>query len=125
MNRPDPVSRLIRVVVLALALGLGMAATASAESAPRGRPHAALAGTVNLNQASEEALELLPGIGPAKAHRIVEWRGKHPFRKIEDVVRVKGIGKKTFARLRPYLAVSGETTLAEKPNEKDLGAEAR
>src|SRR5207237_8224345 len=110
----------VPALALAPIVAPGTAAPALAGSSPR-HGRAALVGTANLNQASEESLELLPGIGPTKAHRIVEWRGKHPFRKIEDLVKVKGIGKKTFARLRPYLAIAGETTLAEKSSEKDAG----
>lgn len=70
---------------------------------------------VNLNQATEDELELLPRIGPTRAHAIVEHRRRHPFRKIEDLIRVKGFGRKTFGKLRPYLRVSGPTTLKKPP----------
>ncbi|MSP59057.1 MAG: helix-hairpin-helix domain-containing protein [Myxococcales bacterium] len=81
---------------------------------PRGRVRTMLHGVVNLNQADEVALELLPGIGPAKAKQILEHRKAHPFRKVEDLTRVKGIGRKTLAKLKPYLAVAGATTLSEE-----------
>jgi competence protein ComEA len=68
-------------------------------------------GTVNINDASAGELEELPGIGPAKARAIVEHRRGHPFHKVDDLVRVKGIGRKTFGRLRPYITVVGPTTL--------------
>ena len=70
-----------------------------------------LEGTVNLNTASEAQLMMLPGVGPATAAKMVVYRDHHAFRRISHVMRIKGIGKKTFARLRPYLAVAGETTL--------------
>jgi competence protein ComEA len=73
------------------------------------------AGVVNLNQARPDELELLPGIGPSKAKRIVEYRTQHPFRKTEELTRVKGIGRKTFGKLRPYLTLQGPTTLKSEP----------
>jgi competence protein ComEA len=68
-------------------------------------------GVVNLNDASEEQLALLPGIGPGKARAISEHRHAHPFRRIDELTKVKGIGRKTFGRLRPYITTVGPTTL--------------
>ncbi len=71
--------------------------------------------TINVNQASASELERLPRVGPKLAERIVSHRSQNgPFRRIEDLMEVKGVGEKTFSLLRPYLAVSGPTTLAEK-----------
>lgn len=81
-------------------------------------PAEAADGVVNLNAASPPELELLPGIGPAKARAICEHRKQHPFKKVEDIVKVKGIGRKTFANLRPYLAVDGPTTLRAPPKKR-------
>lgn len=72
-------------------------------------------GVVNLNEAPPEQLQLLPGVGPSKARAILEHRKAHPFKKVEDLTKIKGIGRKTFTKLRPYLAVSGPTTLSERP----------
>lgn len=68
-------------------------------------------GVVNLNDATEEQLTLLPGIGPGKAKAIVAQRHGHPFRRTDDLTKVKGIGRKTFGRLRPYITTVGATTL--------------
>jgi len=70
-----------------------------------------LRGVVNLNRASERELDLLPGIGPAKAKRIAAWRAAHgPFRRLRDLRRVKGFGRKTVLKLTPYLTLDGPTT---------------
>ena len=68
-------------------------------------------GVVNLNDASEDELTRLPGIGPGKARAIAEHRHTHPFRRVDEMTKVKGIGRKTFGRLRPYITTVGPTTL--------------
>lgn len=70
-------------------------------------------GVVNVNTATAEQLALLPGVGPAVAGRIVEHRTKNGnFKSIEDLMLVKGIGEKSFEKMKPYVATSGSTTLA-------------
>ena len=71
-------------------------------------------GVVNINTASPEQLRLLPRIGPSMARRIVAYRIKRRFRRPREIVRVRGIGRRTYRRLRPYLAVTGPTTLKKK-----------
>lgn len=71
--------------------------------------------TVNVNQASADEIARLPRVGSKLAVRIVTHRSQHgPFKRAEDVMAVKGVGEKMFASLKPYLAVSGSTTLTEK-----------
>jgi competence protein ComEA len=103
----------MRKLLQCLALGAVISASLSAYAARGGasRETPKVQGVVNLNQADFDQLTLLPGVGPTKARRIVEWRAKHPFRRIEELTRVKGFGRKTFARLKAYLAVAGATTL--------------
>ncbi len=72
-----------------------------------------LEGQLNLNTATQEQLELLPGIGPAMAKKIIDFRAAKPFSEPLQVVRIKGIGRKTFEKLKPMLTVKGETTLRE------------
>ena len=84
---------------------------AQAQSRPNTRP----VGVVNLNTASMEQLELLPGIGPSRASRILLFRSLKPFRRVVELSRVKGIGRKTVRRLKVYLTVEGPTTLSRRP----------
>ena len=73
----------------------------------------AVTGKLNLNTATADQLMLLPGVGPSKAERVVAWRGKHgPFKRVQDLRKVKGFGYKTLKRLEPNLDVKGESTLA-------------
>jgi competence protein ComEA len=68
---------------------------------------AAFAGVVNLNTASASDLEALPGIGAKTAARIVEYRQKNgPFKKIEELMNVQGIGEKNFLKLKPQISVA-------------------
>jgi competence protein ComEA len=62
--------------------------------------------TVNLNTASAAELEVLPGIGPAMARRILEYRSRYGrFSSIDQLDQVKGIGPKTLEKLRPLVRV--------------------
>ena len=73
--------------------------------ASRGATH------VNLNLATARELDRLPGIGPSLAERIVHYRRSHgPFTALEDLLLVKGIGPKTFDRLRGLVTVRSETS---------------
>lgn len=69
-----------------------------------------LEGVVNINTASPDELRLLSGVGPARIRNILAYRHKHPFRTVEELARIKGIGRKTVRQLRLHLAVNGPTT---------------
>ncbi|WP_345969890.1 MULTISPECIES: helix-hairpin-helix domain-containing protein [Sulfurimonas] len=60
---------------------------------------------VNLNTATAEELSSLKGIGPATAAKIIEYRKEHRFNSIEDIMNVKGVGEKTFLKLKDELEV--------------------
>jgi len=67
---------------------------------------ASVGAAVDLNRASQAELESLPGIGPVKAEAILAYRRQHgPFRRLEELQRVPGIGPATVNRLRPDLRV--------------------
>jgi len=73
-----------------------------------------VSGTANLNTATAAQLELVPGIGPKAAEQILAFREKHPFKAVDDLTKMKGFKKKRLEKLRPFLSVSGETTLKEE-----------
>ncbi|TPV92509.1 MAG: helix-hairpin-helix domain-containing protein [Myxococcales bacterium FL481] len=85
---------------------------ASDESGSPSSP-SSLSGRLNVNHATSEQWQLLPGIGPSTATKILAYRARYPFKTIEQVMRVKGIGRKTFNRIKAYLTVDGETTLTK------------
>jgi competence protein ComEA len=61
---------------------------------------------VNINTASVTDLEGLPGVGAKTAARIVEYRQKNgPFKKVEELMNVRGLGEKNFLKLKPQLTV--------------------
>ncbi len=63
--------------------------------------------TIDINLSPADSMELIPGIGPALASRIVAYRDSAgPFREVQDIVRVPGIGNKTYERIKPYLKVT-------------------
>jgi competence protein ComEA len=63
-------------------------------------------GKVNINTATAEELDTLPGVGPSIAQRIIDYRTKHgPFQSIEDIKNVKGIGDVTFEKLKDKITV--------------------
>lgn len=73
---------------------------------------------VNINTATKDELTSLPGIGPAKAQAILDYRKAHgPFKTVEELKDVKGIGAKRFEKLKPELAVSGPTTTKSTAGE--------
>lgn len=69
-------------------------------------PPTPVEGPVDLNTATAAALQRLPRIGPKTAARIIAYREAHgPFRRVQDLVRVRGIGPKTLAGLEPLVVV--------------------
>lgn len=103
-------TRMITAVLLMLVLGAGMAA---AQSSSRGSAAAqtTIETPVNLNTATAAQLEALPGVGPATAQRILEYRQKSGgFKKIEELMNVRGIGEASFLKLKSLVSVTPPRT---------------
>lgn len=92
---------------------------------------AALA-AVNLNSATKDELVALPGIGPSKAQAIIDYRTQNgPFRSVDEVRKVRGIGEKLFQQIKPELTIAGSgprASVAQAPArdaKPDAKADAR
>ena len=86
--------------------------TASAQNKAASKPAAATT-VVNLNTATSAQIATLPGIGDKAAERIIEYREKNGgFKKIEELMNVKGIGEKSFLKLKPLVVVPVKTDKA-------------
>lgn len=114
MTRITDMTSVRTALVVCLALAALCALAPAAAAAPPPSSSKALDGVVNLNTATEAQLVMLPRVGEKVARRIIAFREQHgPFQRPEDLMNVQGIGEKVFDRLKPHLAVEGETTLHE------------
>jgi competence protein ComEA len=102
---------MVRCLVVPVALLLLFGAAPPEASAQQAAPAVAQAAAtpstpININTASADQLEGLPGIGAKTATRIVEYRQKNgAFKKVEDLMNIRGIGEKNFLRLKPFITV--------------------
>lgn len=96
------ISTLTRLTFVLALLLAPVWAQAAQEPAAKATPGA----VVNLNSATVEQLETLPGIGPRAAQRILEFRAKNGgFKKVEDLMKIQGIGERSFLKLKPLVTV--------------------
>jgi competence protein ComEA len=113
-----PIAPFVLSLVLFAGAAPGLAAQSTGESPSQG-PMPAAKATINLNTATAEQLQSLPGIGPKTAERVLEYRQKNgPFKKIEELMNVKGIGEKSFLKIKPLI-----TAVPPKPVAGMLGHE--
>lgn len=90
----------------ALLMGVMLVGVSAAGQEKAPKPPASATAPVNLNTASLAQLEALPGVGLKTAERIVEYRQKNGgFKKIEEVMNVRGVGERGFLKLKPLLTV--------------------
>ena len=83
------------------------APTPAARTAPRSAAKGAPAGPININTATATELQALPGVGARTAERIVEYRQKNgPFKKVEELMNVRGVGEKNFLKLKSQITVA-------------------
>ena len=99
--------RNISIVALASLVAILPHAAAAQSKPPAPAAAKPAAGAiVNLNTASTADLQALPGIGAKTAERIVEYRQKNgPFKKVEELMNVRGVCEKNFLKLKPQLTV--------------------
>ena len=106
MSKIVPIRPLLAGLVLALIAAVAGGAHAAAASQPKSGDESS-APQIDLNRATVEELESVPGIGEVMAQRIVDFREQHgPFSRVDDLLKVKGIGEKSLEKLRPYFKVS-------------------
>lgn len=98
-----------RMMMAWLAMSLVLASGSVAVSKEQANP-------VNLNTATTGQLQTLPGIGPKKAGAIISYRSKNgPFKRVDDLVQVKGIGPKTLSKLRPLVTIGTKRLSDQSP----------
>ena len=105
---------MVRRIMAAVALTTSLSTIAAAVpgAVAPGRPGSqsgakpAVVGTININTASAADLQRLPGIGAKTAGRVIEYRQKNgPFKKVEELMNVRGVGEKNFLKLKSQISV--------------------
>ena len=99
------------VAAALIVCALACSVVSAQEPRPASGASAAAAAALNLNTATAAQLEALPGIGKSTADRIIEYRTKSGgFKKVEDLMNVRGIGEKSFLKLKPLVTVTAPKT---------------
>jgi competence protein ComEA len=95
------------VLLIVCCLTIGSLAAAPAATAKKMQTAGdAKPATIDLNKANSEQLQTIRGIGPSLARRIIQFRKENgSFKRVEDLLKVRGIGEKSLAKISPYLVV--------------------
>ena len=102
--------QILRALAAAAAVIGVTAVSPNASYAQQNQPSAAPKTTINLNTATVDQLATLPGVGQKTAERIIEYRTKSGgFKKIEELMNVKGIGEKNFLKIKPLVSAPPRT----------------
>lgn len=115
----------LMTTLAAFAVGFTMMGAIAAHAAPRKSSSKVMSGVLNLNTATAGQLDQLPGVGQKAAERIIAYRAKTPFTRAEELVKVKGFGKKKLEKLKAHLTVSGPTTLKVMSSEGPFVEESK
>ena len=98
---------ILSLLLLASLMAVVSPAAAQTKASPRGTARPTATTMVNINTASAVEFEELPGVGAKTAALIVEYRQKNgPFKKVEELMNVRGIGEKSFLKLKDQLTIA-------------------
>lgn len=93
--------------IVAAALAATPAAAVAQDQGAAASKEKPAAAAVNINTATAAELQKLPGVGPATATRIIEYRQKNGgFKRVEDLMNIRGIGEKSFLKLKPLITIA-------------------
>jgi comEA protein len=105
--------RFLRILLLLAAFG-AVAVSLPAKKKPPAAP-------INLNTASSEELQQVPGIGPVTAEKILQMRKSYgAFKSVDDLSAIRGIGPKRLEKMRKYLTVGKPTRTSPMSDPKSL-----
>ena len=108
MRKINVITSLCCLILMFASLNTGFAAQKpAADSVGQAAGASVIAGKIDINSADEEMLTTLPGVGPKMATRINDYRKANgPFRSVDDLLNIKGIGPKVLDKLKPFVTVS-------------------
>jgi len=105
-----------KTIAFILVLGLILPTLAMAKASKK-----KISGQLNLNTASVEQLDQLPGMSPKKAKAVAEYRKEHPFKSVDELDDVKGFSPKGIEKIKSYVSVKGENNLSVEGGKAKKG----
>ena len=108
MRKMNLITSLCCLILMVVSLNAGFAAEkTAADSVGQAASGSLVNSKIDINSADEEMLTTLPGVGPKTATRIYDYRKANgPFRSVDDLLNIKGIGPKVLDKLKPFVTVS-------------------